>query len=167
MFKKTGLQAARERLDGPKEQSIDGKDHPEAHSTIGRYGEWRLKGVLDERQKAFLYRERVKGFAPHSTDSFRTWLNTEEDTDCEVVRPGERKKSRFAKEAFPSSSIPRKHSTDFCTLSPIEQARGEQQLAMDFSSCLPGCHVTSPMTYSLFAQPFYCIAWKQPTASIK
>ncbi|KAG5524429.1 hypothetical protein RHGRI_031175 [Rhododendron griersonianum] len=44
LFKKTGLQAARERLDGPKQQSIDGRDHPEAHSTIGRYGEWRLKG---------------------------------------------------------------------------------------------------------------------------
>lgn len=60
MFKKTGLQAARERLDGPKQQSIDGRDHPEAHSTIGRYGEWRLKGVLDERQKALLMIRRTE-----------------------------------------------------------------------------------------------------------
>lgn len=59
-FKKTGLQAARERLDGPKQQSIDGRDHPEAHSTIGRYGEWRLKGLLDERQKALLMIRRTE-----------------------------------------------------------------------------------------------------------
>lgn len=63
MFKKTGLQAARERLDGPKQQSIDGRDHPEAHSTIGRYGEWRLKGVLDERQKALLTDDSTDGIS--------------------------------------------------------------------------------------------------------
>jgi len=60
LFKKTGLQAARERLDGPKQQEMDGRDHPEAHSTIGRYGEWRLKGLLDERQKALLMIRRTE-----------------------------------------------------------------------------------------------------------